>query len=160
MTNEEKNLVDKKAFDFILKDHNKEEFKSSDFKGKKILLSFHPLAWTGICAEQMKSLEKNFETFKELNTIAVGINIDSIPSKNAWAKSLDIKNTSLLSDFWPHGEVAKLYHIFREEEGFSERANIIIDENQKIIYAKIYEISQLPDINEIISFLKKNLNKN
>ncbi len=160
MTNEEKNLVDKKAFNFILKDHNKEEFKLSDFKGKKILLSFHPLAWTGICAEQMKSLEKNYETFKELNTIAVGINIDSIPSKNAWAKSLNIKNTSLLSDFWPHGEVAKLYHIFREKEGFSERANIIIDENQKIIYAKIYEISQLPDINEIISFLKKNLNKN
>ncbi|MFE3845798.1 redoxin domain-containing protein [Thermoplasmatota archaeon] len=156
MTNEEKNLVDNKAFNFVLKDHNKEEFKLSDYKGKKILLSFHPLAWTGICAEQMKSLEKNFEIFKELNTIAFGVNIDSIPSKNAWAKSLNIKNTSLLSDFWPHGEVAKLYHIFREKEGFSERANIIINENQKIIYAKIYEISQLPDINEIISFLKKN----
>ena len=153
MVNQE-NLLDKKAFDFILKDHNKIEFKLSEFKGKKILLSFHPLAWTSICAEQMKSLEKNYETFKELNTVAVGINVDSIPSKKAWAKSLNIKNTRLLSDFWPHGEVAKLYNIFREKEGFSERANIIIDENQKIIFAKIYEISQLPDIDEIITFLK------
>ena len=105
----------------------------------------------------MKSLEKNYEVFNDLNTIAVGINIDSIPSKNAWAKSLDIKNTSLLSDFWPHGKIAKLYNIFREREGFSERANILIDENQKIIFFKIYGISQLPDINEIIEFIKKRL---
>jgi peroxiredoxin len=155
MTNKEIELIDKQAFDFVLKDNNKIEFKLSDFKGKKILLSFHPLAWTSICAEQMKSLEKNYDTFEGLNVIAVGVNVDSIPSKNAWAKSLNIKNTRLLSDFWPHGEVAKLYSIFREKDGFSERANIIIDENQKIIFKKIYEISQLPDINEIISFLKK-----
>jgi len=154
MANQE-NLLNKKAFDFILKDHNKEEFKLSDFKGKNILLSFHPLAWTGVCAEQMKSLENNYDTFRELNTVAVGINVDSIPSKNAWAKSLNIKNTRLLSDFWPHGEVANLYKIFREKEGFSERANIIVDENQNIKFVKIYDILQLPDINEIIDFLKK-----
>lgn len=142
------------AFDFILKDHNKKEFQLSNFKGKNILLSFHPLAWTGVCAEQMKSLEKKYDQFCKLNTVAVGINVDAIPSKNAWAKSLDIKNTSLLSDFWPHGKIAKLYNIFREREGFSERANIVIDENQKITFFKIYEISQLPDINEIIELIK------
>lgn len=154
MTNKDNDLIGKEAFDFVLFDHNNEKFKLSDFKGKKILLSFHPLAWTGICAKQMKSLEKNYEVFNKLNTIAVGINIDSIPSKNAWAKSLDIKNTRLLSDFWPHGEVAKLYHLFREKEGFSERANVIIDENQIINFVKIYDISELPDIDQIIDFLK------
>ena len=154
MFNRENRLIDKDAIDFSLKDHNKLEIKLSNFTGKKILLSFHPLAWTSVCAEQMKSLEKNYDNFKDLNTIAFGVNVDSIPSKNAWAKSLNIKNTSLLSDFWPHGEVAKLYHLFREKDGFSERANIIIDENQKIIFEKIYDISQLPDIDEIISFLK------
>ena len=154
MINQNNDLLGKKAFDFILKDHNKEEFKLSDFKGKNILLSFHPLAWTGVCAEQMKSLEKNYDLFNELNTIAVGINVDSLPSKNAWAKSLDIKNTRLLSDFWPHGEVANLYKIFREREGFSERANIIVDKNQNIKFIKIYDIPQLPDINEIIEVLK------
>jgi len=151
----QENLVGKKAFDFILKDHNKEGFKLSDFKGKNVLLSFHPLAWTGVCAQQMKSLENKYDNFNELNTVAVGINVDSIPSKNAWAKSLDIKNTRLLSDFWPHGKIAKLYNIFREKQGFSERANILIDDNQTIIFVKIYDIPQLPDINEIIEFLKK-----
>lgn len=154
MTDKNNNLIGKKAFDFVLFDHNKEEFRLSDYRGKKILLSFHPLAWTGVCADQMKSLEENFEVFNNLNTIAVGVNIDSIPSKNAWAKSLDIKNTRLLSDFWPHGKVAELYHLFREKEGFSERANIIVDENQIIKFFKIYDLSELPDINEIIDFLK------
>jgi peroxiredoxin len=153
MTNKYIDLLGKKAFNFVLFDHNKEEFRLSNFIGKKILLSFHPLAWTGICAEQMKSLENNFKIFNDKNMIAVGINVDSIPSKNAWAKSLDIKNTRLLSDFWPHGKVAKLYNIFREKEGFSERSNIILDENQKIIFFKIYDISVLPDLNEIINFL-------
>ncbi len=92
--------------------------------------------------------------FEDLNTTAVGISVDSIPCKKAWAKSLGIEKTSLLSDFWPHGEVAKLYGIFREKNGISERANIIIDQEQKIVLFKVYEISQLPDINEIIDFIK------
>lgn len=145
--------------DFSLFDQNKKEFKLSKFKGKRVLLSFHPLAWTPVCADQMKSLEDNYEIFEELNIIAVGISIDSSPSKAAWAKSLGIKHTQLLSDFWPHGGIAKLIGIFREKDGFSERANIIIDEEQNIEFVKIYEISELPDIDEILTYLKSELRK-
>lgn len=72
----------------------------------------------------------------------------------AWAETLGIKNTRLLCDFWPHGEVAGLYSIFREKEGFSERANTMIDETQKVVFFKVYEIRVLPDIHEIVDFLK------
>lgn len=147
--------VGEKAPDFVLKDHNGIEFKLSDLKGNRVLLSFHPLAWTSVCAKQMQSLETNKERFDELNTIAVGLNVDPIPSKKAWAGELGIENTRLLSDFWPHGEVAKKYGIFREKEGFSERANIIIDENGKVIFTKVYELPELPNIEEIIDFLSK-----
>jgi peroxiredoxin len=144
-----------KANDFALSDQKEKKFKLSDFKGKRVLLSFHPLAWTSVCAEQMKSLEKNKETFDSLNTIAVGVSVDTVPSKKAWADSLGIKKTRLLSDFWPHGKVAKLYGIFRQEDGISKRANIIIDENQKIAFFKVYRLGQLPDIQEIIKILLK-----
>ncbi len=142
------------APDFALNDHHNRSFKLSDFRGQKVLLSFHPLAWTRVCAEQMKSLEENMNRFKEINTLPVGLSVDTVPSKHAWAKELKIRELRLLADFWAHGEVAKLFGIFREEDGFSERANIIVDEDGKIIFFKIYEISQLPDIEEIISFLK------
>ena len=141
--------------DFVLKDQNGTELKLSDSRGKKVLLSFHPLAWTSICAKQMQSLEANIDTFVAVNTIPVGISIDSVPSKKAWADSLGIKNTRLLSDFWPHGYVAKLYGIFREGDGFSERANIVTDENGKILFSKVYPLSELPDIQEVVQVLKK-----
>jgi peroxiredoxin len=144
-----------KARNFVLSDQDEKNFKLSDFKGKLVLLSFHPAAWTPVCAKQMKSLEKNKEIFDSLNTIAVGVSVDTVPSKKAWANSLGIRKTRLLSDFWPHGKVAKLYGIFRQEDGFSERANIIIDENQKIAFFRVYRLGQLPDIQEIINVLQK-----
>jgi peroxiredoxin len=142
------------AKDFDLSDQDEKEVRLSSFKGKRVLLSFHPLAWTKVCAEQMKSLEKNHDRFEKLNTVALGISVDTVPSKKAWAKELGIKNTRLLSDFWPHGKVAGLYGIFREKEGVSERANIIIDENSKVVFVKVYPISQFPDIIEIIKVLE------
>jgi len=147
--------VGTKAIDFVLDDQNEKPFELSKFKGKKVILSFHPLAWTPVCAKQMQSLEKHKKNFDKNNTIAVGISVDSAPSKKAWAKHLKIKSSRLLSDFWPHGKVAQEYGIFRKDEGISERANIIVDEKQNILFVKIYPISQLPDIMEIINFLEK-----
>jgi peroxiredoxin len=151
-----KNLrIGDKASNFALNDQNDKVFKLSDYKGKRVLLSFHPAAWTSVCAEQMKSLEATKKTFDSLNTVAVGVSVDTVPSKKAWAESLGIKYTRLLSDFWPHGKVAKLYGVFIKEDGISKRANIIVDENQKIAWIKIYGLGELPNIQEVIDVLRK-----
>jgi peroxiredoxin len=149
-------LMDK-APDFVLPDHRGKKFRLEDLRGKKVLPSFHPLAWTPVCAKQMLSLEKNYDRFLELNTIPVGISVDPVPSKKAWTKDLGIEKLILLSDFWPHGEVAKKYGLFREKEGFSERANVVVDENGRVVFMKVYEISTLPDIEEILRFLKNQI---
>jgi len=144
-----------RAPDFVLDDHNGKPVRLSDLKGKTVLLSFHPLAWTGVCSKQMKSLEKNYAAFKELNTVALGMNVDSVPSKKAWASSLGVKKTRLLSDFWPHGGVARQYGLFREKDGFSQRANVIVDGDGKVFFSKVYEIGELPDIDEILDRIRK-----
>lgn len=143
-----------RARDFILSDQTEMHIQLSAFRGKKVLLSFHPLAWTKVCADQMKSLEKNRSRFEKLNTVALGISVDTVPSKKAWAKELGIKNTKLLSDFWPHGEAAIIYGIFNQEDGVSERANIIVDEKGKIVFVKVYPGAELPDIEEIFQVLE------
>jgi len=142
-----------KGKSFLLKDNRGKDVQLSDFEGKKVLLSFHPLAWTGVCAKQMKALEKNKKKFDRLNTVALGLSIDTVPSKNAWAKTLGIQNTRLLSDFWPHGKIAKAYGLFRAANGFSERANVILDEKHRVIFVKVYPIAQLPDLKEILKIL-------
>ena len=143
----------RKVKDFRLKDQNGKDFRLGDCKGKRVLLSFHPLAWTPVCAQQMQSLEKSKKALDNLNTVAVGLSIDSVPCKAAWAGSLKIKKTRLLSDFWPHGALAKSLGILRAE-GFSERANILLDEAGKVMFMKVYPIRQLPDIREILKALK------
>jgi len=145
--------IGKKVKDFKLKDQNGQDFRLTDCKGKRVLLSFHPLAWTPVCAQQMQSLEKSKKALDKLNTVAVGLSIDSLPCKAAWARNLKIKNTRLFADFWPHGGVAKSLGILRAE-GFSERANIILDEAGKVLFVKVYPIRQLPDIGEILTVLK------
>jgi len=145
--------VGTKVRNFSLEDQNEHIFQLADCKGQNVLLSFHPLAWTPVCAKQMQTLEKSNQVFKKLATVAVGISVDSVPCKSAWAKSLKISKTEMLADFWPHGGLAKALGIFREE-GFSERANIIVDKDGRIAFKKIYPIAQLPDIDEIIEQLK------
>ena len=146
--------ISAKAPDFTLNDQNGKNVKLSSLQGKKVLLSFRPLAWTPVCTDQMKSLEENFDRLTKLNTIALGIGVDSSPSNKAWAKALNIEKTRLLSDFWPHGKVSKLYSVFREKDGYSERANILVDEKGVVLFAKMYPVGQLPDIEEIIKVLK------
>lgn len=73
-----------RAKDFSLKDQNGKEFRLSDQKGKRVLLAFHPLASTSVRAGHMKSLEDNKKAFDSLNTVAVGISVDSVPCKKAW----------------------------------------------------------------------------
>lgn len=146
--------VGDKLGDFSLKDQDKQDINTEQLRGKRILLSFHPLAWTSICAEQMKALEENHKTFEQLNTAPLGLSIDHTACKNAWAKELGIVQVRLLADFWPHGEVARNLGLFREKQGFSERANIVVDETGEIVFVKVYEIDQLPDLSEILDFLK------
>jgi peroxiredoxin len=140
--------------EFTLYNQDNKIIKLSGITNKKILLSFHPLAWTKVCSEQMKLIEKNINNFNDNNVIPFGLSIDTVPSKKEWAKSLGIKSFSLISDFWPHGNYAQTLGIFREEDGFSERVNILIDENKKVIWMKIYPISELPVFEEIFDFLK------
>jgi peroxiredoxin len=151
---EERLKIGKKARDFVLKDHRNEDFRLSGFEGKRVLLSFHPLAWTPICARQMKTLDENKSVFDSLNTQAVGLSVDTVPSKFAWANSLGITQTRLLSDFWPHGKVSKMYGLFRNDDGFSQRSNVLVDEDRFIKFVKIYEPGELPTIQDVTLFIK------
>ncbi|MDD1638933.1 MAG: redoxin domain-containing protein [Methanomicrobiales archaeon] len=143
------------ARNLSLKDQDNTTWDLYEQQDRRVLLSFHPLAWTDYCAAQMQSLEEHRKTFKELNTVAVGISVDSIPCKRAWAKQLGIEGTRLLCDFWPHGKVAAAFGIFREENGFSERANILLDEHRDVAWVKVYPVHSVPDIQEVIGVLKK-----
>ena len=150
---EEMIKVAEKAPEFTLKDQSGADVALSDFHGKKVLLSWHPLAWTSVCTDQMRDLERNYRRFEEKGVVVLGMSVDSAPSKSAWAKILLLNNVRILADFHPLGKVAKEYGLFSEEYGASKRANVLIDEKGIVCWVKKYEIRTLPDIEEVIAQL-------
>ena len=151
---ESKLKVGEKTPEFTLKNQYGQDVSLSSLKGKKVLLSFHPLAWTSVCEIQMRSLEAKHDEFAKLNTVPLGISVDSVPCKKEWSDYLELEKTDILADFWPHGGVAKKYDLFIEAAGVSGRANILIDEKGNIERIKVYEMPEIPDIEEILRYLK------
>ena len=80
---------------------------------------------------------------------------NGVPSKKAWAEEMGVENTQLLSDHWPHGEVARSYGIFREGDGFSERAVFVVDGDGVVQWKKVYPIGEQPDVDEILKAVEQ-----
>jgi glutaredoxin len=102
----------------------------------------------------MPSYELDLHKFEGYNTQVLGISVDHIPCLKAWAESLGGISYPLLSDFWPHGEVARLYGAFIEDEGKSERALFIVDKAGVVRYVDIHDIDEQPDNEELFNALR------
>lgn len=139
------------APDFELRSHRGGTVKLSDFRGRKnVVLAFHPFAFTPVCANQMRGYEAHAPRFGRADTVVLGVSVDPQPAKTAWAASLGQISFDLLSDFYPHGDVARKYGVFRGE-GFAERAVFIIDKGGRIAWSKVYDIPQQPDNDELFA---------
>lgn len=141
--------------DFMLKDQHNSDFTLSELRGRRVLLSFHPLAFTPVCTRQMQSLEDAFYRFESMNAVPVGISVDAWPAKHAWSREIGLNNLRILSDFWPHGGLAGKLGLLRGKEGFSERANLLLDENCNLLWSRVYDIPELPDVDEILTVLSQ-----
>ena len=138
-----------KAPDFELASHLGGRVRLSGFRDKKyVLVAFHPLAWTPVCANQMASYQEDLGWFAERETHVLGISVDAVPAKAEWASHLGGLSFDLLSDFHPHGEVAAAFGVARED-GISDRAVFVIDKGGIIVFSKVYDIPELPDIGEV-----------
>jgi peroxiredoxin len=143
------------APDFELSSHTRKPVRLSSFRGRKnVVLAFHPLAFTPVCALQMQTYQKAQDRFAALDTEVLGISLDAGPSKKAWADALGGISFDLLSDFHPHGAVASAYGVFRTD-GISERAIYVIDKQGKIAWAKKYDIPEQPGVEELFEVLDR-----
>ncbi len=146
--------VGDEAPDFELRSHRGGTVRLSDFRGKrKVVVAFHPLAFTPVCAAQMCGYQTDLSRFDAANAAVLGISVDAQPAKSAWAQSLGPISFDLLSDFHPHGDVAQKYGVYRAKDGISERAIFVVDQTGKITWAKVYDIPQQPDNGEIFEIL-------
>ena len=147
--------VGDEAPDFELRSHRGGTVKLSDFRGtKNVVVAFHPLAFTPVCATQMTNYQSELPAFAAADTVVLGISVDAQPAKSAWARELGAIDFDLLSDFHPHGEVARRFGVLREPDGISERAVFLIDKAGKVAWAKVYAIPDQPPIADLMSVVQ------
>ena len=121
------------APDFTLSDQYGEELTLSELVAEQpVALVFFPLAFSGICTGELCELRDNLSIFADHKVRLLGISIDSVYALKAWADQEGYE-FSILSDFWPHGEVAKQYGVFVEEAGIATRATLLIGEDRRVL---------------------------
>jgi len=147
--------VGNRAPDFTLSAISGEKISLKQYQGKKnVVLSFVPAAWTPVCSDQWPGYNIVKDIFDQNEAILLGITVDNIPTLFAWTNQMGKLWFPVLSDFWPHGAVAKKYGVLRSN-GVSERALFVIDKKGIIRYIDVHDINKRPPLEDLVSELEK-----
>ena len=148
-----------RAPDFTLPAVDGETITLSQYRGKKnVVISFVPAAWTPVCSDQWPGYNIAHDLFVKNDAVLLGITVDNLPTLYSWTKQMCNPGEKLwfpvLSDFYPHGEVASKYGVLRSN-GVSERALFVIDKHGVIRYTDVHDINQRPPLDGLATALEK-----
>jgi peroxiredoxin len=142
-----------KAPDFELPSTPDQTVSLSDFRGQPVILAFYPGDWSPVCSDQMGLYQAVLPEFRKFNAALLGISVDSVWSHLAFAKDRNLQ-FPLLADFEPKGEVARAYHVYRAEDGTSERALYVIDGEGVVQWSYISPVDVNPGADGILRALE------
>ena len=129
--------VGEEAPEFELKDQDGQARRLSDYREKKnVVLVFYPLAFSGICTGELCQLRDEFADYDNKGVQVLGVSVDTPFSLKAWSEKEGYQ-FPLLSDFWPHGEVARAYGVFNEQAGLAVRGTFLIDKDGVVRFAEV-----------------------
>lgn len=134
------------APDFELMDQHGTPVRLSAHDGANTVLIFYPLAFTGVCQSELHAI-RDFAATAGENVRVLTVSVDSMFSHRAWADQEGF-TFPLLSDFWPHGQVARAYGVFDEEKGVARRGTFIIDGTGVVRWKVVNPIGEARDITE------------
>jgi peroxiredoxin len=136
------------APDFELKDQHGTPVRLSSFRGSKnVVLVFYPLAFSGVCTGELCAMRDEFPEVTRDDVELLTVSVDSTYALRSWSDQENF-GFGLLSDFWPHGAVAKLYGVFEENMGIATRGTFIIGKDGAVRWKVVNPIPQARDIAE------------
>lgn len=125
--------VGQRAPEFTLKDPQGNDVSlASLLEQGGVVLVFYPFTFTGVCEGELCSLRDNLAEFDTGQAQVVAISCDSRHSQRVWSEQQGY-GFPVLSDFWPHGAVARAYGVFNEDLGCANRATFVIDRNGVVV---------------------------
>ncbi len=142
------------APDFTLPSKLGETIRLSDLRGKPVVLIFYPADWSPVCGDQLALYNEIFAEFQKFDAQLVGISVDGLFCHMAYSKSRNLE-FPLLADFEPKGKVARSYGVYREGDGYTERALFVIDKAGTIQWSYLSPIDENPGADGILAALEQ-----
>ena len=125
----------------------------SEFRGRPVILVFYPADWSPVCGDQLALYNELREEFAKFNAALLAISVDGVWSHLAFAQNRGYHFT-LLSDFEPKGEIARQYGVYRDNDGFAERALFVVDNDGIIQWSFVSPVGVNPGADGILSALE------
>jgi len=137
--------VGQEAPDFTLRDQNREDVTLSSYRGRKsVLLVFYPFAFSGLCTNELCQVRDELPSFEGDDVQVIGISCDPPYTLKSWSIQEGYL-FPLLSDFWPHGEVSRMYGVFNEVAGMSNRGTFLVDRTGIVRFSEVKEPGERRD---------------
>ena len=140
------------APDFTLHVTPDQSLSLSELRGKPVIMAFYPADWSPVCGDQMGLYNEILPEFQKYGAELLGISVDGVWSHEAFAKERHL-HFPLLADFEQKGAVAKMYGVYRQAEGVSERALFVIDKNGIITWSYVSPVALNPGADGILQAL-------
>jgi peroxiredoxin len=139
------------APDFELRDQHRQPVRLSDFRGRKnVLLVFYPFSFTGVCTGELCSIRDELPAFQNDADQVLAVSCDSVYSQRVFADQQGL-DYPLLSDFWPHGAVARAYGVFDDTIGAALRGSFVVDRAGIVRWTVV---NALPDARDVAAYQK------
>jgi peroxiredoxin len=142
------------APDFELHSTPDQKVKLRELLGQKVILAFYPADWSPVCGDQMSLYNETLRFFHKHNAQLIGISVDSKWCHLAYSEHNKF-HFPLLADFEPKGMISKLYGVYDEKEGESQRALFVLDEKGIIRWNYLSPMGINPGADGILDALEK-----
>ena len=141
------------APDFTLLEAPGKNWTLSQTLGRPRVLVFYPADFSPVCSDQLTIYNELLEEFKRFNALLVGISVDGAWCHKAYSQSRKLE-FPLLADFEPKGMVARRYGVYRNDDGFCERAIFVLDAAGVIRWRYVSPIEINPGADGILHALE------
>ncbi len=131
-----------------------ETLSLEDLRGAPAVLVFYPADFSPVCGDELAIFGAVQSEIEAHGARVVGISVDSAWCHRAFAREKKIA-FPLLSDFNPKGEVSRRYRSYREQEGFSERALVVLDREGKVFWSACSPIDVNPGVDGVLDALER-----
>ena len=136
------------APDFTLTNQYGEQVTLSDYRGEKnVLLMFYPFAFTGTCTGELCTIRDRYTDFVNDDSVVLSVSCDSHHTLRVFAEQEGLTH-QMLSDFWPHGDVARAYGVFNPREGLATRGTFLIDAAGVVRWTVINPTGKARDVDD------------